>query len=1457
MGVDIHIVMVPTPGGPVPVPIPHPFVGMVFDPMDWIPITIMIPKFAADALAKMEELKESAVEATGFDMGGQEQFTEQSEAPPPADDASAQTSDSEAPPSEPEEAEENPEGNLMLGPSGPGWVPLPLNASVWVNSIPRGHATTNGFGAPHVPIGGPMFQRAPVMTQKSTCELLLGSKTVIAETSPFTFTGLPTLSCSCVGSPAPADPKGEIEPGLYLPTSVVLAIPAGRPVLVGGPPVPNYMAILGKGFGAMRKLQRGSKKMKALSKKLNEKIASKFKSKIARNLASKAICMLTGHPVDVATGKVLTDLVDFELPGPIPLIWERTWYSTSEAETALGHGWHHSYDLALAFDEKEEVVGLRMSDGRIIGCPLLNVGEEHLNPQERLRFFRGENGYKVFNLDEQVTYFFSRQSYQDLFPLIRIEDRSGHSIQFSHDPRGFLHEIVDSAERRLRVVTDESGRILQIKAPHPKYPEKQFDIVSYTYNTQGNLISSSDAMGFQYTYRYQKHLLVQETSPTGLSFYFEYDGLDHNAWCLHTWGDGGIYDHKLTYFKEEQYTIVENSLGHESTHFWNDQGVVYRSIDPLGNASSKRYDDFCNIISETDELGRVTTHTYDEESNRTGTTFPDMSAIEMVYEGGLLVGATDQVGGNWSWQYDEQGQLTVRTNPLGHETRYAYQNGMLKTVLDPAGGVTTLAYDAQFNLIKLTTPDLNVSKWEYDYLGRCIASIDPRGNYQRRKFNLNGWVRQVNEPDGNIRYLEFDQEGNVTRVRDKQYNVGFEYAGMGRLKVRTQAGTRVEFQYNTEEDLIGIINEHGYAYRFELDANGEVMVESGFDGITRKYTRDAASRVSKVDRPGKLSTNYQYDELDRVKEVLHSDGLKESYLYRSDGELLEASNRHIRVQFERDALGQVIKETSGPFEISSAYDVLGNRIQVSSSLGADVTIDRNNMGDVMRVTSHTEDRPWEASFKRDSIGLEMERTLPGGVKNVWKRDRLGRPVEQKTILSGGRISRQREYVWGVNDRLKQIIDPKSGTWRFRHDDLGNLASVRYPDGSSELRMPDAVGNLFKTNDRSDRKYGPAGQLLEAEGVKYQYDPEGNLIQKILPDGGSWTYVWNTSGMLKQVIRPDGDKVTFTYDALGRRISKTHRGKTTRWVWDGNVPLHEWIEVAHQPARDKEPLGPSSSSHEGRIKIRRRNEKLTTSPAHAPPPKGSGEASVSQIEEYPTADWQLPTEGLTTWLFEPDSFAPLAKLKDKKQFAIITDHLGTPTSMYGEAGDKVWEMDLSIYGDVRIVEGWENYCPFRYPGQYEDEEIGLYYNRFRYYDPEAGCYLRQDPLGVWGNNSTSYSYVDDTTTWVDYYGLNQTPTLPTSMIVSENGIVIEHYYPNDHAPVHAHVYEQGKKNRGTKIGENGRPLKGQRELTAKEAKVVKKHKTKIRSVLSKIRRWLGRKTHGIGYITNRKKRKTCK
>lgn len=92
--------------------------------------------------------------------------------------------------------------------------------------------------------------------------------------------------------------------------------------------------------------------------------------------------------------------------------------------------------------------------------------------------------------------------------------------------------------------------------------------------------------------------------------------------------------------------------------------------------------------------------------------------------------------------------------------------------------------------------------------------------------------------------------------------------------------------------------------------------------------------------------------------------------------------------------------------------------------------------------------------------------------------------------------------------------------------------------------------------------------------------------------------------------------------------------------------------------------------------------------------------------------------------------------------------------YDEEGKKVWERNLDIYGSVKTEEtlGEKNFILFRFQGQYEDEEIGLYYNRFRYYSPEEGCYTQQDPIGLAGGNPTLYGYVCDTNIELDLLGL---------------------------------------------------------------------------------------------------------
>jgi RHS repeat-associated protein len=137
-----------------------------------------------------------------------------------------------------------------------------------------------------------------------------------------------------------------------------------------------------------------------------------------------------------------------------------------------------------------------------------------------------------------------------------------------------------------------------------------------------------------------------------------------------------------------------------------------------------------------------------------------------------------------------------------------------------------------------------------------------------------------------------------------------------------------------------------------------------------------------------------------------------------------------------------------------------------------------------------------------------------------------------------------------------------------------------------------------------------------------------------------------------------------------------------------------------------------------------------------------------VHEWTDDDVAAPT----TWVFDPDSDEPAAKLtSDGKNLSIVSDFLGTPEQMIDEAGRLAWKAQLDVYGVPTSDVGSAADCPWRWPGQYHDAETGLYFNRFRYYDPARGDYISQDPIGL-GGGTAPYAYAPDPTTWIDLFGL---------------------------------------------------------------------------------------------------------
>ena len=477
--------------------------------------------------------------------------------------------------------------------------------------------------------------------------------------------------------------------------------------------------------------------------------------------------------------------------------------------------------------------------------------------------------------------------------------------------------------------------------------------------------------------------------------------------------------------------------------------------------------------------------------------------------------------------------------------------------------------------------------------------------------------------------------------------------------------------------------------------------------------------MTRVVRPEGRQTEYEYDGVGNILQETQHDGRTSRFAYDEDGRLLRAENKEIKVTFKHDLGGRIVKETQDGHCIMRKYERTGRHVHTESSLGASIDYSHDKDGNLSEMNSGG----WSARWQRDRVGLETERELTGGVHVKTHHDSLGRET-YKSVGARNVEQFRRSYTWGIGNRLHATEDGLTGRRvRYDYDEFDNLLSAEYKQGNDVeriYRIPDRIGNLFETREKDDRKYDAGGRLTEDRDYFYHYDCEGNLVFKefrtldragvSVPLGGQkahleeelgitfrafgagWRYDWQSDGMLSRVVRPDGKEVSFAYDALGRRIRKSFAGTTTHFVWDGNIPLHEWTEEAE--------------------------------------------------------------ENVVTWLFEQDTFVPAAKLVANGEcFSIVSDYLGTPLQAFDNNGNKIWEQELDIFGRKRRKgNNKSSFIPFKYQGQYEDIETGLYYNRFRYYDSCIGNYISQDPIRLASNSVNLYSYISDSNSWLDIFGL---------------------------------------------------------------------------------------------------------
>ena len=344
----------------------------------------------------------------------------------------------------------------------------------------------------------------------------------------------------------------------------------------------------------------------------------------------------------------------------------------------------------------------------------------------------------------------------------------------------------------------------------------------------------------------------------------------------------------------------------------------------------------------------------------------------------------------------------------------------------------------------------------------------------------------------------------------------------------------------------------------------------------------------------------------------------------------------------------------------------------------------------------------------------------------------------------GRILQQihnrsrREYGYDAAGQLTHI-QSRGGQTQYRYDPIGRLIAAVTPDFSETFAF-DPAGNRL---DLSGNKQDQAGQtnsqekpslnkiwgnlLKEYAGVHYDYDQRGNLIRKTR-NGETTDYHWNGYNQLVKIENRNGS-TEYRYDPLGRRTAKIRNGETTVYHWQEDTLAIESTNGQNthylfEPGTF-EPLA----------------QFQTTSPIGI------------EREDKPAEPYGYDPETDPLLKIPPE---PQEQSEAQPELVYYQlDHLGTPIAAHNAKGEAVWTAEYEAWGRIRnetVSDDPQVNIPFRFQGQYYDEESGLHYNRFRYYDPEIGRFVSQDPIGLDGGLNI-YVYVKNPVQWVDPSGLD--------------------------------------------------------------------------------------------------------
>ncbi|WP_313713603.1 RHS repeat-associated core domain-containing protein [Pseudomonas sp.] len=1058
----------------------------------------------------------------------------------------------------------------------------------------------------------------------------------------------------------------------------------------------------------------------------------------------RALGGLVGNPVDLTCGrKVLPDESDFSLPGLMPLSWTRFYASDLDVGSVLGRGWVLPWEQSLRRNGR--FIYLKDNQGRSVPFVDVEPGQRLFNPNEQVYLVRSQGGhYLLQTLDNLFFYFGEVHNDNREVPLQRLENAHGHYLHFSRDAAGLLTDISAPGGIRVHLHYDHPlGRLTEVRRIVDQASVET--LVQYRYDDAGQLTEvinrngdtvrefgyadglmsrHGNALGLICEYRWQtvddQPRVVEHTTSDGEHFHFRYDVAGRTSWATDVLGR----ELEVRYNADHRVIASRDFGGERYGIDLNDFGNLVGIDLPDGNHLAFKYDEFSRLTEETDPLGRSIHYKHHLATPLVSETrFPD--------------------GSIWQARYDHKGNLITEIDPLGHKSQYLISDdGLPHTIIDDNFKSRYLWWNAYAQVEHFQDCSGKSTYYRYDDRQHLVAVTDALNQTTTLERKPDGEVLRIQHPDGSSETFTYNALGQVlTHTDGKGQTTRLQRTLRGLPSNRQDAkGAWIHYEYDKALRLTALVNENNAAYRFAYDASDRLSEEVRVDNLTRRFSYDAGGHLIRLDEIGygengerpERHTLFERDAIGRLLAKVNRDA-RQDFTYDEADRLLSIQRQPTRVGktlgitaetlgYSYDLLGRLIQELGPNGALNYEYDRLSNLTTLTLPDGRKLNHLYYGSGHLHQLNL---DGQVISDMERDDLHREVYRTQ-GKLTSCFGYDAMGRKAWQfASTLPADKLSQvhnngintsllvehaynpiHRRYQYDPAGELVRTLDKLRGEIRYEYEANGQLRS-RDPGSliNHETFRYDAAANPLDLNARQFAKVKD-NRIKQWRDQEYKYDPWGNLIEKrsrhyvkqqrfSYDDENRLVHAETyVDGALKSIGH-------YRYDSLGRRVAKQveigRQVEEKRFLWQGLRMLRE----------------------------------------------------------------EMPGQSIL-YLYEPGSYAPLARVdqaegEEQKLYYFHNDQIGTPLELTDSDGTIVWQATYRSWGLIEHSAIHEVEQNLRFQGQYSDDETGLHYNTFRFYDPELGRFISQDPIGP-GGGWNLYKYATNPVFWLDPLGLDALSTL---------------------------------------------------------------------------------------------------